>query len=507
MNVKVKHIIFVLLNLCAIYGNSHTAQKTNNNVDDSNLFLDIATTFLQETLTNQQGGRNGGNGIGSNGIAGIAQLVGNLVQQDGSKSNNGGGIGAVQILAGIGQLMNANSNGGTGGDQSIIGNVIEMFTSGVDNSDDDDDDQPQIKRRKRSNGSAQNSGIGLDTILNIASTFMSNSNNVDSSTDKANEGLMSLLPMAIQAINSFNGPAGEQVHAKHKDHQWVLPPFLERIHVLWDHFSNSELAEALWEKSGINQIFKGFTGRDGKLDYDKLFNSLHNQAFRRRWIKAATLYLSDWVNYIAEPEVYKRYFTTAQLMLNGFLTAQGIPPHALFDPHRPSESLANLFDFIAREHLHTKISTIVYVKPAVTYVKDLVKLGKARGLLQKFNATELSDKLTDTVNLEVIEPVLKVHRAYRFASRSPQCDKYVLCEVNSHDPNETLGLAGFKAGITKFSSMAAAWFIGNETGTPFWTLFSIISDPYDCKRRYPVDCTGFHEGEAKVSTEYIHNEL
>lgn len=52
---------------------------------------------------------------------------------------------------------------------------------------------------------------------------------------------------------------------------------------------------------------QGFTGRDGKLDYDKLFNSLHNQAFRRRWLKAATLYLSDWVNYIAEPEVYKRY--------------------------------------------------------------------------------------------------------------------------------------------------------------------------------------------------------
>lgn len=88
-------------------------------------------------------------------------------------------------------------------------------------------------------------------------------------------------------------------------------------------------------------------------------------------------------------------------MFNGFLTAQGIPSHALFDPHRPSESLANLFDFIGREYLHTKISTIVYVKPAVTYVKDLVKLGKARGLLQKFNATELSDKLTDTVNLEV----------------------------------------------------------------------------------------------------------
>lgn len=89
------------------------------------------------------------------------------------------------------------------------------------------------------------------------------------------------------------------------------------------------------------------------------------------------------------------------MVLNGFLTTQGMPPHVLFDPHRPSESIANLLDFIAREHLHTKMATIVYVKPAVTYVKDLVKLGRNRGLLQKFNSTELSDRLTDTVNLEV----------------------------------------------------------------------------------------------------------
>lgn len=53
-------------------------------------------------------------------------------------------------------------------------------------------------------------------------------------------------------------------------------------------------------------LTQGFTGRDGKLDYDKLLNSLHNQAFRRRWIKATTLYLSDWANYLAEPEVYRR---------------------------------------------------------------------------------------------------------------------------------------------------------------------------------------------------------
>lgn len=82
---------------------------------------------------------------------------------------------------------------------------------------------------------------------------------------------------------------------------------------------------------------------------------------------------------------------------------------------------------------------------------------------------------------QVIEPVLKVHRAYRYAVHTPQCDKYVLCEVNSHDPNEVLGLAGFKSGITKFGSMAASWFISSHSGTPFWTLFSIINDPLNCQ--------------------------
>lgn len=269
MIYRVKFIALIVLNLCVIYANSHTAQKTNSKAnDDSNPFLDIATSFLQETFANQQNGRGGGNGIGANGIAGIAQLIGSLVQQDGSKANNGGGggsggggLGAAQILTGISQLINANNGGGGTGaggfDPSIIGSVIEMFTSGADSSgNDDDNDVPQMKRRKRSNNSAQDSGIGIDTILNIASAFMGNSNNVDSAGDKSGEGLMSLLPMAIQAFNSFSGPEGEKTQAKHKDHQWVLPPFLERIHVLWDHFSNSELAEALWEKSGINQIFK-----------------------------------------------------------------------------------------------------------------------------------------------------------------------------------------------------------------------------------------------------------
>lgn len=172
------------------------------------------------------------------------------------------------------------------------------------------------------------------------------------------------------------------------------------------------------------------------------------------------------------------------MMANGFLQSQGFPKNTLLDIQRPSETLSNLVDYVVRRHLHTKVSSITYIKPAVTYVKDLLKLGQARGVMKSLNTTDISDKLTDTLNLEVIEPVLRVHRAYRFAVKTPHCDKYIICEINSHDPNEKVGLGtGFKAGITKFGSMAASWFISSETGTPFWTLFAIINEPHNCEVR------------------------
>lgn len=89
-------------------------------------------------------------------------------------------------------------------------------------------------------------------------------------------------------------------------------------------------------------------------------------------------------------------------MANGFLQSQGYPKQAFLDINRPSETLSTLIDTIAQRHLMVKIVSVTYVKPAVNYIKDLLKLGQARGLLKKFNSTELSDKLTDTLNLEVL---------------------------------------------------------------------------------------------------------
>lgn len=235
--MKIKCVVLLVTALFC----GHFVESKDN--DDSNPFMDIAASFLQETLSSQNGG-------GGNGLAGIASIIGNLVQPDSPSKSNNGGLDAAQIISGIGSLMAA-ANGGNGArsgefDPSIIGNVIEMFTAGGESN-------TQVhsgSRNKRQAG-----GAGMDTILSIASAFMSNGNSVQGQT-AGSEGLMSLLPMVLQAVNSFAGPEGEKMQAKHKDHAWVLPPFLEKVHIMWDHFSSSELAEAMWQKSGIDTIFK-----------------------------------------------------------------------------------------------------------------------------------------------------------------------------------------------------------------------------------------------------------
>ncbi|XP_013114285.1 uncharacterized protein LOC106092077 [Stomoxys calcitrans] len=519
--MSLRKAIFFLLLVClnASFGQASQQSDKSTDDDDSNPLFDMASMFIQEAMTNQNNGRGRGDSSGP-GLSAVASLIGSFLQ---ANSGSGGKNAGLQILSGIGSLLaNAgNNNGRSGGfDPSIIGNVIEMFTQG----DDNDDDSSDYHRKRREN----ESGIDLGSIIQIASAFMGQNgeqssqrphnhqqkrsvNNENPPTEhKEDNGLMSLLPLVMQAISSFAGPEGQHTQEKHKDHAWVLPPFLEHMHVMWDHFSNSELADALYEKSGINKILKGFKGRDGKVDYDKLFESLNNQSFRRRWIKSATLYLADWASYLANPDVYLKYFQTAQFMFNGFLKAQGYPKSTFFDANRPTETISNLLDHVAKHHLNVKIQSRQYVKPAVGYAKDILKLGKARGLLQ-FNSTEISDKLTDTLNLEVIEPILKVHRAYRYVSKQPQCDRYVLCKLNDpqqYSDEETLGLiSNVMPKIVKVGSMGAAFFISTETGTPFWTLFSVVTSASSCEVKYPVDCSGFHEGEARVTTEYIHNEL
>lgn len=230
--------------------------------DEPSPFLDMASEFLQATLANQNGG-GGGIGVG----IGIG-VFGSLMQGDASGSGNGG-AGAAQIISGIGALLqnmnnqgggsdkNSGGSGGSGGglDPTMLINMVSMFASTMN----------QDTGRMRGKRASESETPTMDAILSMATTFLSNMNKNEGNArgeqgqTKPNEGAPSwieLLPTVIKAVQTFTGPAMEEVEKKHKSHAHVLPPFLEHLHIMWDQFQNSELAQALFSRIGLDKVFK-----------------------------------------------------------------------------------------------------------------------------------------------------------------------------------------------------------------------------------------------------------
>lgn len=169
-------------------------------------------------------------------------------------------------------------------DPAMIGSMISMFAQM---------NQPKSEQRQKRQTKKDND-FDLEGMLNMASGLLGNKN------------VASMLPTIMSTINSLSNPDSKQLADGHKDHANFLPPFLEKIHLYWDLFINSELGKTIWEKSGMKRALKSFTGPDGSLSFELMMKNFENHSFRRHWIKAAAKYLTDIVMHVAKPEVYQR---------------------------------------------------------------------------------------------------------------------------------------------------------------------------------------------------------
>ncbi|XP_013185167.1 uncharacterized protein LOC106130786 [Amyelois transitella] len=472
--------IGILLLLCQFI----TLPIMEGRSDDENPFLDLASSFLQNM-------GDGGNNL--NGLAAIGNIVGNLMQGDKAKNlgsmfgqdtngNDGG-----DILSGLGSLL-----GGQDGkiDPAMIGTMMSMFASQMGNTD-----KPSRQKRESQN----KNDFNIDGLLSLASGFLGNRNG----------GAESILPLIMNILSSFSDPESKNVADGHKDHAQFLPPFLEKIHLYWDLFINSELGKTVWEKSGLKKTMKAFTGPDGKISFELMFKNFENHSFRRHWIKVAAKYLTDTVVSVAKPEVYQKYMSSAQYFINGFLDSQGLPKHTHLNLKKPTQSISALLNYVLKKYLDIDTNVSAYVAPAIEYIKQTVKMGESisQSLAGRGDYNALVDHITDTLNLEVIEPVLRVYRAYQHSVKSPQCQEHLMCLVNRHHDKDKEGRLGFKAGLTKVSSLVASAALSYHNGKGFWDLYNAVKNDVNCDVEYPADCSEFHEHELKVTTEVYHSEL
>ena len=73
--------------------------------------------------------------------------------------------------------------------------------------------------------------------------------------------------------------------------------------------------------------------------------------------------------------------------------------------------------------------------------QQTLKMAKAASmkLASRADHTAIADRLTDTLNLELIEPVLRVYRAYQHSVQNPHCMEHLMCLVNRHHDGDKQG--------------------------------------------------------------------
>lgn len=68
-----------------------------------------------------------------------------------------------------------------------------------------------------------------------------------------------------------------------------------------------------------------------------------------------------------------------------------------------------LANAVAKKYLNMNIDSYQYVKPAVAYFQELINLASEKGfIMSRVNARELSNRLSDIINNDIIYPSLKV---------------------------------------------------------------------------------------------------
>lgn len=71
---------------------------------------------------------------------------------------------------------------------------------------------------------------------------------------------------------------------------------------------------------------------------------------------------------------------------------------------------------IAKRYVGMKIDSSQYIKPAEAYIKELITLASEKGfIMSRVNAREISNRLSDTINHDIIDPILKVTNIYQKA--------------------------------------------------------------------------------------------
>ncbi|KAK4875065.1 hypothetical protein RN001_011487 [Aquatica leii] len=317
-------------------------------------------------------------------------------------------------------------------------------------------------------------------------------------------------------LNSFSSIAGiadsflkaQNFNSDHTNHDWLIPPIFEKFHLLYDLIIHSPFAKKLVLNLKETKLYKTFADESGNFSLRKFGELMENHSFRKRWIHSVSYKIAQVIVRVFDPNLRTSILTLVQSYTNNLLKMEGFPKSAFLNINEPVESVSAFLNYVSKRFFGYNVQSKKQVKiiwDSLRHLHDNVLFGQYFNT--QMDAEHVSNTLTNILNLEIIEPVAKTYRAYRFARKHKECDRYVMCLVNSYDPHSTTNLPVIKNLLTKVATLISSWFLSQHTNTSYYSLIMSIIGNSNCKKAFYKACDGFHAEEFRVKQEYTHFEL
>lgn len=310
MNLRMCGLSLFIITMC-LFKVCRLQQTETHTQTETNPFLDAAKSFLEEAMEkNLDIGKSAGmtalNGILHTIKNADSKQIGDLFSSMNiPNSQNVAG----DILTGIAGMLSKNSQNF---DPKIIGQVTDVLSDMANKGTETENNEIPDKETSPDWG----------TILGLASNLLSSAADKSFDNNSENgiegllkggglEGLMNLLPLLTNSAPSGhvhfadNELEDQSEHKRHEKFNY-LPPFMHIIYEYWEHFKTSEFGETVWKKSGLEGIFQLFVDKDGYFQVDRIFESMENISFRRKWIKSLSSFVGEWVKHVSDPTTQAR---------------------------------------------------------------------------------------------------------------------------------------------------------------------------------------------------------
>jgi len=256
-----------------------------------------------------------------------------------------------------------------------------------------------------------------------------------------------------------------------------------------------KLAPQLMAVKDIQSLME-ILGKEVEYNWRLFFNQILNSSYKQEFIQKISGAAVRSYEYVKNPPSNSP-LNQLPLIMNGFLMTYKLPA---FDVNAPAKSISAVLNKSIKMFTTKKFDTSPFIETSYNTISEA--LGK------HIKEPEFSKKSTDmkiemvsaVMEIEMIQPILKVWQVYSQAADQPECSAKFLCEINRLEklaPQKRIG-------VVKAASYAASWTLSKASQEKYWKFYHAVnagSMGADCEASYPnKNCV---LGKFGVS----HNEL